>query len=256
MKKIIASLFLLLTLAAFETAFATTVEFTPASTVVNTNEIFYVPIMINPEAEKIYTAKIEITFDPNILEVLSFTPHASAIALTQPGFDDIDNIRGIIVKTLGFPVGMDSPTMFGSIIFRSKRAGQSQINLTNNYELINASNNHVIVREAAAPITIAVSPLLPQAGIISITPSKTPSQTQASKTTAPKISQAPKESSKTTKAIATATSTATTTPGATTSPLEARVEGANINKAIWWIIGILALIGIVAAAVSAARKTP
>lgn len=97
-------------------------------------------IKIDPHREKIYTAKISIVFPPEILEATSFSWGQESIPLVAKGYDQADNKRGILIKTAGFPQGIDQPITFGTIIFNTKATGPGIIRVADDSFILNAKN--------------------------------------------------------------------------------------------------------------------
>lgn len=123
---------------------------------------FNVAVSVQPVAgEEITTAKLAVSFPPNVVEVVSFTPAAGWLPLTQPGYDAIDNTAGKLIKTGGFPAKVTSPKPFGTITLRAKQAGLAIVSEANGMLLLNPKNTNLYTGMAAATYTIATPEVVP-----------------------------------------------------------------------------------------------
>jgi len=247
---------------SFPALAATTVSFSPASVSVNPGQSFNLTINVDPQAVKNYTAKIELHFPADLLEVTSFNFDGSGwMAWNQPGYDLTDNTNGILIKTAGYPGGFNSPATFGTVSFSAKKAGSGTIQTGSNCLTLDANNQNVFSGTVQTNVTIALVPTPPPA-----TPTPRPSPTQISPrpTVRPTISSP----SPTPTLTPTPTETPTLQPSPTETPLaQAPVPSkslfAGIGNLITWgtgsaflgIIAVLVIILIVVYIILVARKS-
>lgn len=111
---------------------ATSVSFSPTSINTTNGQNFNVAITVNPQGVNNYAEKIELNYPSDILEVKSFSFGNTWMALTQPGYDLIDNTNGILIKSAGYPGGFSSAATFGTVSFYAKKAGNGTIKLGSN----------------------------------------------------------------------------------------------------------------------------
>lgn len=111
---------------------ATTVSFLPTSINVKPGQNFNVSIAINPQGTNNYVEKVELKYPADMLQVNSFSFGNTWMALAQPGYDLIDNIKGVLVKSAGYPGGLSSATTFGTVSFYAKKSGSGTITIGNN----------------------------------------------------------------------------------------------------------------------------
>lgn len=139
---------------------ATTASFTPASVKVATGQQFNVSVTVNPQTTKDYAEKIEVNFPADVLEVTSFTMGSGGMALSQPGYDSIDNANGVLIKTAGYAGGISSPTAFGTILFTAKKAGSGTITIGGQSASFQASGQGAITGTGSSFIvsTLTVTP--------------------------------------------------------------------------------------------------
>ena len=124
---------------------ATNVSFTPVNVSVRQGQNFTLTIGVNPQGVKNYTAKIELRYPADLLEVKSFTFANGWVALAQPGYDLTDNANGVLIKTAGYPGGVSSAVTFGTVSFLAKKSGNGTITLSGDSFVLDAVNQNVLV---------------------------------------------------------------------------------------------------------------
>ena len=154
---------------------ATSVSFTPVNVSVRQGQIFTLTIGVNPQGAKTYTAKTELHYPADLLEVKSFTFANGWMPLSQSGYDLTDNTNGVFIKTAGYPGGVSSAVTFGTVSFLAKKSGSGPIILNNgNSFALDASNQNVIAG-ASVQTAVAISAVTP----IQITTPKPTQQIQS-----------------------------------------------------------------------------
>ncbi len=124
---------------------ATSVSFTPINVNIREGKNFAFIIGINPQGAKKYTAKTELRYPADLMEVKSFTFANNWMALSQSDYDLTDNTNGILIKTAGYPGGVSSPIVFGTVSFLAKKSGNGTITLNNNSFVLDANNQNDLV---------------------------------------------------------------------------------------------------------------
>ncbi len=137
---------------------ATSVSFTPISVSARQGQVFTLTIGINPQGVKNYTAKTELRYPADLLEVKSFAFANGWMPLTQPGYDLTDNANGVFIKTAGYPGGVSSSVAFGTVSFLAKKSGNGTIALSSNSFALDANNQNII---AGATVQTAVAISVP-----------------------------------------------------------------------------------------------
>src|SRR3989344_5755358 len=107
---------------------ATSVSFAPVNVSVRQGQTFTLTIGVNPQGVKNYTAKTELRYPADLLEVKSFTLADGWILFSKPGYDLTDNTNGVLIKTAGYPNGVSSSTTFGKVSFLAKKSGSGANN--------------------------------------------------------------------------------------------------------------------------------
>lgn len=172
---------------------ATTVSFSPVSINAVSGKTFNVVVAVNPQGISNYTEKIELTYPTDILEVKSFSFGNSWMALSQTGYDLIDNTNGILIKTAGYPGGLSSSATFGTVSFYAKKAGSGTIKLGSGSLALNANNQNVLSGTPSISVAITAPSAAPKpatAPSTEITPVTPPAEQSAEQPTA----QAPQPS--------------------------------------------------------------
>jgi len=149
---------------------ATTVSLSPVSVKAVSGKSFNVVIAVNPQGVSNYTEKIELDYPADLLQVKSFSLGSNWMALSQTGYDLVDNANGTLIKTAGYPGGLSSSATFGTISFYAKKAGSGVIKLGTGSLALDANNQNVLsgapsVSVAiAAPASVPAAPKTPAAG--------------------------------------------------------------------------------------------
>jgi len=149
---------------------ATTVSLSPASVNVVSGKSFNVVVAVNPQGASNYTEKIELDYPADLLQVKSFSLGSNWMALSQTGYDLIDNTNGKLIKTAGYPGGISSSATFGTVSFYAKKAGSGVIKLGSGSLALDANNQNVlsgapqVAFTVTAPASVPVAPSEPAAG--------------------------------------------------------------------------------------------
>ena len=136
---------------------ATSVSFTPVNVSVRQGQTVTLTIGIDPQGVKNYTAKTELHYPADLLEVKSFTFAPSWMPLTQPGYDLTDNKDGVFIKAAGYPGGISSAVTFGTVSFLAKKSGNGTITLNSGNSLALDANNLNVLAGASVQIAVAIS---------------------------------------------------------------------------------------------------
>ncbi len=201
MKKLIFTIMvgvLGLTIWSMPVLAATNILFSSTSITVKQGQTFVLTTSINPQGIKNYTVKLELNYPAEFLEVKSFIFGNTWMSLSQSGYDSIDNTKGILIKTAGYPGGLSSTASFGTVSFLAKKAGSGTITIGNNSLALDSTNKNVLSGTPqvsvliTAPVVTTIPPTTKAATIAKVSPT-----TKAPTTT-------------TIETIATETSTATT----------------------------------------------
>jgi hypothetical protein len=242
---LISSVFLLLATPALAANFI----FSPATVNMEIGKTFNLTVSLNPGADKNTTIKMEIKFPADLLQVNSFSfgNTGSWIALAQPGYDLIDNTNGVLIKTAGYPGGVASQLVFGTVNFTTKKAGNGKIQIGANSLALDGNNKNTLT---AAPVETNVVIAAPKP-VEPVTTGQTEGVVAGEKTTAPVVT---KPAIKTVSVPETKPESVTTQN--TTTEEEGIVAGTEDNKeysvkatgGFWswfkWVLIIIALLAI------------
>jgi len=152
---------------------AATFSFSPNSGSFAPERTFSVVVYVNPNAgEEITTAKLSALFSVSGLEVVSFAQADGWIPLVAPGSDLIDNVKGKLIKTGGFPARVKESKQFGTITLKAKSVGTATLNTAEDSMLLDSANANKYTSSAGANFAIvAPVPAPTVTGQIAPTPS-------------------------------------------------------------------------------------
>ncbi len=168
---------------AIPTLAATTVSLSPASVSVKSGQSFNISVAINPQGTNNYVEKVVLNYPANLLQVNSFTLGSAWMALTQSGYDLIDNTNGVLIKSAGYPAGFSSATIFGTVSFYAKKAGSGTITIGNNslaFEVNSQSalSGAPVSFTITAPAITAPKPAVPSSAETPVAPVEQPTTEQ------------------------------------------------------------------------------
>lgn len=154
---------------------STTLSFAPTKITVEAGTNYNLKLVVNPHGVKNYTAKAEVKYPADLIEVKSFTFGSGWMALAQSGYDLIDNTRGVLIKTAGYPGGVSDSTAFGTISFLAKKTGSGVISIGDKSLVLDAASQNVFVGPLAKTI-LAGSAAVPGKPMIPSVPSEAPKE--------------------------------------------------------------------------------
>ncbi len=146
------------TISAIPAFAATIAVLSPANLNINKGQNFNVSVSVNPQGTNNYAEKLVVNYPADILEETSFSFGSAWIALTQPGYDTVDNSNGILIKTAGYPGGISSSIPFGTISFHAKKAGNGNIRIGNNSLAFEVSSQSAITGNEASFVVNSLAP--------------------------------------------------------------------------------------------------
>lgn len=145
---------------------ATTVSFNPASVSAQEGQNVSVAVFVNPQGANNYTVKLEIDYPADLLRANSFSFASAWMPLAQPGYDSVDNVSGMLIKTAGYPGGVSSNVHFGTISFTALRSGSGNVRVVSANSLaLDDRNNNVIsdaLVQAGLTVTATAPPVSPE----------------------------------------------------------------------------------------------
>ena len=140
---------------------STALSLSPTSINITQGQNFNQVITINPQGVKNYTVKVELQYPADLLEVKTFTLANNWMALSQQGYDLIDNENGLLIKTAGYTGGISEPITFGTISFSAKQTGNGVIKVGDNSFVLDATNQDVLNSILAQTFVVIASPIPP-----------------------------------------------------------------------------------------------
>lgn len=247
MKKLLTIGITVLALAfGIQTAQAdSTILITPQNISARAGQTVTATVIVNPNGERVYTAKVDLRYPANLLEVQGWTFGANIVPLTQSGYDAVDNTQGVLVKTAGFAGGINTPTVIGTITFRVKTAGTGSISVGPNTMVLDSANSNDLMAGATG---VRANVFISSATTATVNPAPRAAAGGATVAEANTI------------ATTTATTTINDISGTTTVGLPdagantAQAAGAFGNVSRGLLVGILVLLALIAIVYFAARR--
>lgn len=124
------------------------VVLTPERWVISTQDEFSVNIMVDPGDHDIRTVKIELDYPAALIEFVDFELADQWYSVVQAGFDRHDRQTGHILKSGGFPGGIDHEILFGKVTFRGDVPGVGLIQVGGGTALLDEYSDNVFMRNA------------------------------------------------------------------------------------------------------------
>ena len=146
---------LLISVFFASSALAAGLSFTPSSGTYNKGQTYSVSIYVNPASDSIYTVKAEVKYPADLLEVKSFSLASGWMALSQPGYDEINNNSGILIKTGGYAGGLENNALFGTITFYAKDSGSASVSIGNGSQVLDDNSKNVLTSRPSASFTLS-----------------------------------------------------------------------------------------------------
>lgn len=109
---------------------ATQITFQPAGSLsVEEGESITLEVYGTPDAETIYTLVGGLSFSSDVVSVSDFTFADGWQALSQPGYDEVDNNNGTLIKTGGYAGGFSTQTLLGTVTLTADAVGLASISV-------------------------------------------------------------------------------------------------------------------------------
>ena len=141
---------------------ASTLVLTPGTVNVTKGQVFNVAITLDSQGAQVYTAKANLKFPANLVRADAFTFDAGWFPLVQAGYDAIDNVNGILLKTAGFPGGSVGRKLFGTARFTAIANGTGAISAGAESLALDGGNNNTLTGTPSVAISIsAPAPVAP-----------------------------------------------------------------------------------------------
>jgi len=162
-------------------AFAATVSLSPININAVEGESFSVVIAVDPQSINNYTAKIALDYPADVIEIKSFVLENGWMAMTQSGYDLVDNTNGALIKTAGYPGGISSATTFGTVSFLAKKTGNGTIKVGDEAFVFDANSQNVLSGNPS--VSVAIAATVAQEPVVQEPAAETPEVTTLTETT-------------------------------------------------------------------------
>ena len=120
--------------------FAAGLSLTPSVGEYTEGQTYSLSVFADPESTTVYTVKADLKYPSDLLEVKSFTFNSSWMPISQPGYDSIDNLNGTLIKSGGYPGGLSSKVLLGTITFYAKKSGLAVVEITDDSMILDENS--------------------------------------------------------------------------------------------------------------------
>jgi uncharacterized membrane protein YuzA (DUF378 family) len=229
MKKYIISIFtVLLGISMTSSAIASTnITLSPSTSNVVAGQKIEVTVYANANGTRNGTVKTNVEFPADLLEVTSFTQPSIWMSIKESGYESEDNTNGVLIKTAGYPRGFSSNLVFGTITFTAKKVGVATVKVTTDSAAYDVSNKNVYSGISQSVINITAP------GVI------IPTTTVNATTTTEDNSGLTGQEAGVLGALDGLFGTSTD------ENLTASVFGSMMSGKVWYIVGIIILLGLI-----------
>ncbi|HFC10982.1 MAG TPA: hypothetical protein ENJ75_02215 [Candidatus Kaiserbacteria bacterium] len=222
----------------FPTAtFASTVTLSPTSISVTPGKVFTVSVTANPDSGHLYTVRTNLSFNPALVQVTGFKFAPKWLAISATGYDVTDNTKGLIVKTAGYPGGITSPTIFGTVTFKAKKAGTAYVSVTTKSMTLDENSKNTLSGTQGVTAVMVKTPVYKK-------PVTKKHVTKTVKKAVVKTTAVNIDDNVATTSATTTNSDATNTQAEVPAQPAAAETGASSGgtNLLWWIIGAVAVV--------------
>ena len=132
---------------------------------IEANKTFTVSVYVTPSTSaNIYTAQANISFPADLVSVESFSFASAWFPMNQAGYELIDNTKGKLIKTAGYPGGFSKEMLLGTLVFKSKKVGAVSISINKESYILDMDSNNVLKNYGSISINSdasVVPPVIP-----------------------------------------------------------------------------------------------
>ena len=129
----------------------------PAALAASSSGEFSVAIVASAAAP-IGTVEARLSFDPGAFSAERFALASGWVAVDKPGLVLLDNRKGLVVETAGYPGGFSGTTTLGVLTFKAARAGRAAIAVAGASLMLDADNRDEFGAASGAVVTIGGAP--------------------------------------------------------------------------------------------------
>ncbi len=235
-------------------AYASTLELSPRAVTVAPGQTVSVVVSVNPAGATLSAVKSDIAYPAGLLTPTSFTFAPTWIPLTQNGYDQMGG--GTVIKSAGYPGGIASTTVLGTVVFTAQAAGTATITVESASIAYDTSGNNALTgTQGVATITIQSVIATPMSA--SSSPNTVSATSSVATTTVPAeiaVRTAPRKSSPSSGAnvetpitavtdVASSSGTAPTATDTAQTAAVANAGAAGIFGSVWpWLLLVLVIV--------------
>ncbi|MCL4405973.1 MAG: hypothetical protein M1586_00470 [Patescibacteria group bacterium] len=154
-------LLIIVIVACHNQAQAATIKLDPENKTLIEGQSFQVDINIFPGESRVYTVKAVIDYPAEYLRLTSFNFVDQWLPLAQSDYSVIDNVNGRLIKTAGYPGGINSITKLGTAIFVPQKIGGAKVSTAADSAILDNNNRNIfdnIAAQASFKLVAALQP--------------------------------------------------------------------------------------------------
>jgi LPXTG-motif cell wall-anchored protein len=136
---------------------STGVSITAQDATVAVGDTVAVTVELTPSGDTVYTTQLELLFPAEVLEVTDVELGEGWLELRKDGFDEVDNTAGVLMKTAGYPNGFTDETLFATVSFKARTAGDAVITVGDATTILDGKNANVYGAAKKFTITVGTS---------------------------------------------------------------------------------------------------
>ncbi len=121
---------------------------------IQVGKTYVLTIGVDPTGQKIYTVKAAFSYPSEMLSVTSFTFSDAWIPLSQPGYNEINNDTGKMIKTGGYPSGLSSPVVFGMVRFIGLKEGMATVAINDDSAILDSQSKNILTGKGRLSLTL------------------------------------------------------------------------------------------------------
>lgn len=172
---------------------STDILLSPATVNVAKNHTFNITVNVDPKGNKNGAITMQLKYPANLLEATNFSFDKNYWQ-EMPGSNQIDNVNGVLVETLGYKGGVTSNVVFGTVTFKAKNNGSGKISVGSESLAYDANSQNVFsgtLQSANVVIAVTATPAPTLVGTVATPTPKATAVAGQMPTPSPAISASP-----------------------------------------------------------------
>lgn len=141
----------------FTTIQASSINLSSVKNNIRVGETYTLSVVVDPDNQKVFTVKTILSYPPDMLRLSTFTFDDMWTPLNQPGYNEINNENGTLIKTGGYPSGFSSRTTFGVIKFIGLKEGNATVSVVEGSQVFDSESKNTLLGNSRAVLAISAT---------------------------------------------------------------------------------------------------